>query len=213
VVAWWSAAGAAAGASGFVVGGVLTELVTWRAVFWLNIALAALLATAVRVSVPRDLPDGAPTRIGLPSALLLTGAAMGPVAGTTLLGGDHSRPLAALITVAGAVSAAAFVLVERGAAHPLVPPAARGIPALNWGIFGSFFNTATTSSSVTVATFYLQGDLGLSPLRAAALLITFSVLVVAGSLVAPRLLPVIGARRSLASGLGVIAGGNAVLVA
>ena len=33
-IAVWSAAGAAAGASGFVVGGIVTDLASWRAVFW-----------------------------------------------------------------------------------------------------------------------------------------------------------------------------------
>jgi MFS family permease len=46
-IAGWSASGAAAGAGGFVVGGVVTYLVGWRAVFWVYVAVAALLAVAV----------------------------------------------------------------------------------------------------------------------------------------------------------------------
>src|SRR5690348_11313522 len=42
-VAVWSAAGAAAGASGFVIGGVVTDLTSWRVVFWAYLPLAALL--------------------------------------------------------------------------------------------------------------------------------------------------------------------------
>ena len=51
-IAGWSASGAAAGASGFVVGGVVTYLVGWRAVFWAYVAVAVLLAVAIRRSVP-----------------------------------------------------------------------------------------------------------------------------------------------------------------
>ena len=39
-IAAWSASGAAAGASGFVVGGVVTYMVGWRAVFWAYLPLA-----------------------------------------------------------------------------------------------------------------------------------------------------------------------------
>jgi len=46
-LAGWSVAGAVAGASGFLLGGLLTDLAGWRIVFWVNIPLAVLLATAV----------------------------------------------------------------------------------------------------------------------------------------------------------------------
>jgi MFS family permease len=44
----WSAAGAAAGASGLFAGGLLTELLGWRAIFWVNVPLAVGLAAGVR---------------------------------------------------------------------------------------------------------------------------------------------------------------------
>jgi MFS family permease len=212
-VAGWSAAGAAAGASGFVVGGVLVELASWRAAFWMNLPLAVVLATAIVRLLPRDQPSPDGGRLGWPSAVLLTGGAMGVVAGTTLLGEHRSPLLAGAVTGLGVVAAAGFALVERHARHPLVEPAARRLPVLRWGAFGSFVNTATTSSSITVVTLYLQDRLGLSPLRAAALLVTFSILVVVGSVGAPRLVTALGWGRALGWGLGVIAAGNALLVA
>ena len=53
-IAAWSAAGAAAGASGFVVGGIVTDLTSWRVIFWAYLPLAAALATVIAVSVPQD---------------------------------------------------------------------------------------------------------------------------------------------------------------
>jgi len=43
-IAAWSAAGAAAGASGFVVGGIVTDLTSWRVILWAYLPLAAALA-------------------------------------------------------------------------------------------------------------------------------------------------------------------------
>ena len=57
-IAAWSAARASAGASGFVVGGVVTDLASWRWVFWAYLPLTAALAAAVRRFVPRGRGPG-----------------------------------------------------------------------------------------------------------------------------------------------------------
>lgn len=210
-VAGWSAAGATAGASGFVIGGVLTDLASWRAVFWMNIALAALLATAIAYTIPVDRPGRTATSINWRSSILLIGGAMGIVAGTTLVGEHRPAVLAVAVTGVGVSAAVGFALVERHARDPLIAVDARRSTTLRWGALGSFVNTATTSSSITVAAIYLQKELALTPLRAAALLVTFSILVVPGSLVAPRLIAAWGSGPVLGIGLGTIAAGNALL--
>ena len=53
-MAAWSAAGAVAGASGFVVGGVVSAVTTWRLIFWGLLGMAAAQAVAVTILVPRD---------------------------------------------------------------------------------------------------------------------------------------------------------------
>ena len=55
-IAAWSAAGAAAGASGFVVGGIVTDLTSWRVIFWAYLPLSLALGLALVSSIPRD-PD------------------------------------------------------------------------------------------------------------------------------------------------------------
>src|SRR5438067_6760037 len=64
-IAAWSAAGAAAGASGFVVGGVVTDLTSWRAVFWGYIPLAAALGAVIALSVEREAGDEPPVPLNL----------------------------------------------------------------------------------------------------------------------------------------------------
>lgn len=211
-VAGWSAAGAAAGASGFVVGGVLTELASWRSVFVLFVLLAVLLATGVARFVPADPPPPADVHVAWASGLLLAGAAMAAVAGSVLLGHSGTRALGCAAAAVGVAAAVAFIAVERRAAVPLVAKKAWGSAPLRWGTFGSVINTATTSGSFTLAMLYLQDDLGLAPLRAAGLLIAFSLMVVAGSTVAPRVIARTAWRGALACGLIIIGVGNALLV-
>jgi MFS family permease len=65
VIAAWSAAGAAAGASGFVIGGIVTDLTSWRVIFWAYLPLAAALAAVIVRAVPRDRERAAPGLVKL----------------------------------------------------------------------------------------------------------------------------------------------------
>src|SRR5690348_7986435 len=73
-IAAWSASGAAAGASGFVVGGVVTYLVGWRAVFWAYLPLAVLLAVTIWRAVPPDRAGDRSVRLSVPSVSTFTAA-------------------------------------------------------------------------------------------------------------------------------------------
>src|SRR5690349_19658292 len=81
---WWTAAAAGGGASGWVLGGVLSGLLDWRWVFLVNVPLcagAALLAPRV-LSERRD-PDALPLDVA--GALLATGGLGSLVLALTLL--------------------------------------------------------------------------------------------------------------------------------
>lgn len=211
-VAGWSAAGAAAGASGFVVGGGLTELASWRAIFWMNIIIAAVLIFLILRVIPADSRTQQAVVIPWLSAGLLTVAAMSLVGGPTALAEDGQIIVGLAVLVLGAATGVAFWISDGRARSPLVPRTAWRSKPMRGGAFGSFATTATTSSTITVATLYLQGEQGLSPLEAAGTLVSFSLLVILGSTTASWLIGAIGWRRSLGLGLSVIASGNAAMV-
>ncbi|MGH3403328.1 MAG: MFS transporter [Streptosporangiaceae bacterium] len=73
-IALWSAAGAAAGASGFVVDGVVTDLASWRLIFWVYVPLAGVLAAVIAGSVPRDLGSGPARSLNLLRSAVFAGA-------------------------------------------------------------------------------------------------------------------------------------------
>jgi MFS family permease len=210
-LAAWSAAGAAAGASGFVVGGVLTEAVGWRAIFWCFIALALGLVPAMVRSVPADARSGDPVPLNPAGSVVLTAAVMALVVGSTVVVEPGRAATGVALLGAAVVAGAGFVAVERRSPHPLIPRVALASANLRDGAAGAFLNTATTASVMTLATIDLQERLGRSPLEAAALLMPLSLTVIVGSALAAPALCRLSARATLAVGLLVIATGNAVL--
>lgn len=210
-VAGWSASGAAAGACGFVVGGLLTDLVSWRAVFLLLVVLGVGLVVAVGRAVPPDpaRPDG-PAPVPWVSGCTLAVAIAALVLTTTLLGAD-GPPGLTVATSLVSMAAGAVVLVRERRGGALVAVAARRSREVRWGTATSFANTATTSSSVTLATLHLQDRLGVSAVGAAATLLPFSLVVVLAATLAPRLVRRQGWARACAAGLVVIAVGNLLM--
>jgi EmrB/QacA subfamily drug resistance transporter len=116
----WAGLGAVAGAIGPTVGGYLTDAVSWRAVFLINIPVGGFVVVAAIRHVPetRD-----PTRAG---GLDLPGAALAAlaIAGVCFALIEASGGLTSAVITAMAVglaAAAGFVAVERRARHPMLP--------------------------------------------------------------------------------------------
>ena len=214
-IAIWSAAGAAAGASGFVIGGVITKLAGWRVVFWAYVPLALALLAVVSAAVRDDPDDSRRERavsLALPSVVAFTAAVMLFVLSTTLLPQRRLAVLGAMLLAAAVVVAAVFVLIDRRAAAPLLPRPLLAQWPLRQGAVGSFLNTATTSSAITLTTLYLQDSRGRNPLQAGLLLLPFSVAVIGGSALAAPALARWPAQRVIAAGLTAIAGFDAALI-
>lgn len=211
-LAAWSAAGAAAGAAGFVIGGLLVQAWDWRAVFWVNAPVGAALLVALLLVVPEAPPLPGPVRVDVLGALLLLGAVLLVVAGTSGVERGTAPAVALGLVAAGAAVGAGFVQRMRRAAHPLVPPDAVRSANLRDGTVLSLANTAATSSAAVVATLVLQDGRGLSVLGAGLTLLPLSLLVVVGSAAAKPVLDRVPPRRAAAGGLAVIAAGDLGLV-
>lgn len=211
-VAAWSAAGAAAGASGFVLGGIVTQFGSWRVIFWGLLVVAIVQAVAVVAFVPPSLDhkkDGRPT-LNVGGSLLFTAAIMLVVIGTSLLGEQAHRLEGGLLLGAATAVAGLFAAVDRRSAAPLLPRAVWVRPQVLRGTTGAFVNTAVTTSAATLIILYLQGTLGRGPLEAAVTLLPFSVFVVAGSAAAARLIVRRRKERIIALGLALVGIGIAL---
>src|ERR1700751_5144682 len=129
-IAAWSASGAAAGASGVVVGGVVTYLVGWRAGFWAYLPLAVLLAVTIWRAVPPDRAGDRSVRLSVPSVSTFTGAVMAFVVAATLLPQPGRAALGSALLAVAVVLAGLFIVVDRRSAAPLLPNAVLGLRPL-----------------------------------------------------------------------------------
>ncbi|MGW5044676.1 MFS transporter [Streptomyces griseoluteus] len=186
--------------TGAILGGVLTDLLSWRWAFFVNVpvALAVLLLapTVVAESRPVDRPA-----LDLPGALTVTLGLLAVVLGLTQAG-EHgwTSPYALFSLAAGAVLLFAFHAVERRAAAPLVPLGVLRKPTVAWGNVVGLLAFLTETSLVFLLTLYLQNVLGFSPLAAG---LAFGVLgagTVVGGSAAPRVIGRLGTRRTLTVG-------------
>lgn len=118
----WAGAAAITTAAGPVIGGVFMDLVSWRAVFWINLPMAAVALWLAITYVPesRDAEASGPIDVG--GALLLAlGLGLATYAFTTLPETGIADPVVLATLVGGAALAAAFVVQERRIKAPLVP--------------------------------------------------------------------------------------------
>jgi MFS family permease len=212
-VAAWSAAGAAAGASGFVVGGVVTQTAGWRVIFLAGVPLAMLLAVLVMRAVPETDDERVDGHLDVAGAVLLTCSVMALVLGAAAVEQPTSRPVGLPALAIGVVLLPAFIRSQRRSAAPLLPARAVRDRRLRVGAATAFVNTATTSSVVTLATLHLQESGGLSPSAAGLNLLPVSLGVVVGAAGAAPALRRFRPQTVLGMGLGGIAVGAAALIA
>ncbi|MFB0840138.1 MFS transporter [Arthrobacter sp. E44] len=210
-IAAWSATGAAAGAAGFIVGGVLTQVFGWRAVFWINAPIGVLLLVGLVTVVPALPPQNKAQKLDVLGALLLTVAVMAIVGGGSFIETPEARVHGIIAVLVGVGIGAGFFVHQRAADQPLIPPDAFRTASLRAGTVVSFANTATTSSATVLATLFLQNELGVTPIEAGLSLLSFSLAVILGSVASKPTLRAIAANRAAGVGLGFIGIGNLVL--
>nr|WP_099908129.1 MFS transporter [Streptomyces sp. TLI_171] len=196
---------AVAAGAGPLLGGVLVDAFGWRAVFWINVPVAVLIAGMTLALRPPHIAGRAQRLDLVGAALLAAGLAVlvHALAAVPDRGWGRSVPQLAL----AAMLLAVLVVHERQAAEPVVPRAvARSRPVTaslvllltsSAGLFGTLFST----------TFRLQDALHVGPLGAAARMLPLTALMVLGAPAAERALRRYGPRRTASAGVGLLVAG------
>ncbi len=209
-LAAWGGISGVGMAGGPVLGGVLVDTVGWRAIFLVNLPVAALAAVAVGAYVaetprhrhPFDLPG---------QALVVT--ALGALSGGFILAGDigWTAPGTFALLAVGVVAAASFWRVERTVALPMLPPAlfrnrqfssVVGVAGIfNFGVYGTLF---------CLSLLYHE-KLGLSPFDTGLALAPMLVVIMSIAFLSPRVIGRLGEWGAMIVGLSGGAAGALLL--
>ena len=199
---------AGAGASvGLLLGGVLTQALSWRWCLYVNLAIAIPTAVlSLRLLVNQPHPDR--SHIDLPGVVTSFAGLFAIVYGfSNAETHSWSDPVTVIALAASAVLLCSFAAIERRRVRPLLPPhivasRARGgayasIVLAGSGILGAFL----------FLTYFMQQSLGFSPLTTGLAFLPMTGLIVLSSTISQtRILPRTGAKPLITVGmaLGVV---------
>ena len=213
-IAIWGAVAGAGGAVGVLLGGVLTEYLDWRWVLFVNVPIA-ILAIPLALASIHDIARHERGRLDVLGAVLITASVsllVYAVVRTDRYGwaSGHTIGLLALASVL----LLAFLLVEaRLASRPLVRLGIFASRSLSVGSVIVFLIALAQFGAFYFASLYLQGVLGLSPVKTGLAFVPFSLGTVVGSIVGARIarsrgpwLPVTGGLVLAAIGIGWFSG-------
>ncbi|MEO3890783.1 MFS transporter [Nonomuraea sp. B5E05] len=199
----WAAVASCGLVLGFVLSGILVELLDWRWIFLVSVPFVAVVLAAVVFLVPGERP-AEPSPVDLLGSLLLVAAPLlftfGVVEGGKT---DGTLPWLPAVALAGAVAAGVlFVRVERRSRNPLVPLRFfRSRPRVLANLATALLSAAL-STSFLLFTYYLQDRLGAGPFQAGLMMLPLAVFLIAASVLLSRLLGRWGARACVLAGIG-----------
>ncbi|MFC9482114.1 MFS transporter [Streptomyces griseus] len=199
--------------AGAILGGLLTDLLSWRWAFFINVPVAALVLALAPSVITDSRPERRP-RLDVPGAVTVTGGLLLLVLGLTRAGETGwTTPATLAALAAGAVLLAAFVRIEQRAAAPLVPTHILGRRSVVWGNTAGLIAFATETSLVFLLTLYLQEVLGYSALATGLAFGVLGIGTVVGGLLGGRAVGRFGNRRAIVLGGAVQAAATLALVA
>ena len=202
----YSAVSAGGGGIGLLMGGVITNYLSWRWIMFVNVPIGLLLAFAAPRVLIRG--EGKPGRLDLPGAITVTAGVSLLVYGLARVAthdwSDGVTRATLLIAVALLVT---FVALESRGRHPLMP--LRIFANRNRsGAYGlSLAIGAALSGMLFLLTLFLQNVLGFSPLQAGFAFLPTALGVVVGAGLTSRLIGRVGPRVPMTAGAPLAATG------
>lgn len=210
-ISLWAAVAGIGALAGPLAGGWLVEHATWRAVFWINVPLALVLAAVAMRMVPES-RDARPGRLDWQGAAMSCAGLLALVWAVIEAPGRGWTSTAVLGAFAAAgVLLALFTAWEVRTDRPMVPP-----PLFERGPVGPACVALAAMSfcgmgAMFILTLYLQQVRGHSPWEAGVRTIPLSLALAAGAAFAPTLLRRFGSRVPVSAGLVLVAGGFAAM--
>jgi EmrB/QacA subfamily drug resistance transporter/deazaflavin-dependent oxidoreductase (nitroreductase family) len=195
----YSAVSAGGGAVGLLMGGIITNYLSWRWIMFVNVPIGLLLAFAAPRILIRG--EGKPGRLDLPGAITVTAGVSLLVYGLARVAThDWSDSVTRATLAIAVVLLVAFVAIEARGAHPLMP--LRIFANRNRsGAYGlSLAIGAALSGMLFLLTLFLQNVLRFSPLQAGFAFLPTALGIVVGAGITSRLIGRVGPRVPMTTG-------------
>jgi EmrB/QacA subfamily drug resistance transporter len=210
----WGAIAGAGGAFGLLMGGILTDVLSWPWIFLVNVPIGVGTALAALRWVPESRAPLLHRRFDVAGAVTVTAGLIVLVYAIVKAEGKGWGSLHTLgLTGVAIALLTAFVLIERRSVAPLVRLGLLRIRTLATangalfvvvgGLYGMFF----------FASLYVQRILGYSPLEAGLAFLPVTFGIIAGAGLSQQLIQRIGVKPTVLGGMSLAAAGLIVLAA
>ncbi|MET7905723.1 MFS transporter [Streptomyces sp. NPDC005355] len=201
----YAAMGGVGATVGLLLGGVLTDVLDWRWVFFVNvpIGLAVLAGTKTLVEADRH-----PGRLDIPGAISGTGGLIALVYGITR-GGEHgwTDGLTLASFAAAAVLLVVFLVVQARTTHPMMP-LRLFTDRSRWGSYATMLCIGSGMfATFYFLTLYMQLILGYSPVKTGFAYLPFSIGMACAAGISSKLVAHLAPRLIAGPGLLVAAAG------
>jgi EmrB/QacA subfamily drug resistance transporter len=200
-------------AIGLIIGGLLTEYLSWRWTMYVNVLFAVIAALGAYLVIQEPAAHRSSTRLDIPGVVLASGGLVALVYGFSTAETDGwGATVTVSMFITCAVLLTAFVVVQSRVRAPLLP--LRVVWDRNRG--GAYLSLATAIIGMfglfLFLTFYLQVVLGFSPVTAGvAFLPMVAGMMIGATQIGARLAPLVAPRLLMTPGFALAAAGLALL--
>src|SRR4051812_18991265 len=205
----WGAIGAFGAVAGVLLGGILTDLLSWQWIFFVNIPVG-LGAFAVAPLLLGESRDATAKSFDIPGATLVTSGLVVLVYAITQANGygwGSAQTLGLFAT--SAVLLVAFVVWEARASDPLMPLSIFRLRTLVGANVAGLILGTVIFSMFLMLTLYMQQVLDYSPMRTGVAYLAVAGTAIVWSAVAAKLVTRVGVKPVLVAGMAFLTAGIA----